>query len=156
MTIGTGDLIAKFGTQDQLDDTSTSAVADGAKSVAADISSWTNDDDAPFIACVLKTDSSQTTPGAVGKTVSLFARLLNIQSTNDQPEPDASFDGQYIGTFILDNASGTQYVPLAGGVGTLNPQYSSQVYDFYLLNELGVSLAAGWALYGTPIAFGPA
>ena len=46
MAISTGSSIEVFGTKDAVDDTTTSAVNDGAMSAAADITAWTNTDDA--------------------------------------------------------------------------------------------------------------
>ena len=154
MAIGADSLILFAGTQDQVDTTS-SAVTDGSYSVAADTSLWTNDDDAPMASFVLTTDSTQTTPGAAEKVVLLYTRLMNINSTADEPAPDANYAGHYLGAFVFDNAAGVQDVPLTPGVVNLPNQYASQVHEFYVRNELGVTLAATWELRVTPLTVGP-
>ena len=98
MAIGTNDTIQKWGTQDQIDDGSTATVASGAFSEAS--SSWTNDDDAPFAQFVLECQFDTTMP-TVG-SIDLYARPLNVQSTNDPGAPDTSNYNFFIGTFPID------------------------------------------------------
>lgn len=157
MTIGTNDLIDKFGTQDTVTaGGGTSAVSASAFSASGDVVSggWTNDDDAPLAAFVLTTAAGQAAWTA-GDTVQLYARLMNINSTADAPQPGANFPHVRIGSFKMNAASGTQDVALIGGQAALPNQYSSQIYEFYIENLGAVSLAAGWTLKVTPISPGP-
>lgn len=157
MTIGTDDAIDKFGTQDTVTaGGGTSAVAAGAYSASGDVVSggWTNDDDAPTAGFVLTTAAGQSAWTA-GDTVSLFARLMNVNGTADAPQTDANYPHIYVGKFKMDAASGTQDVALIDGDTPLPNQYASQVYEFYIRNNGAVSLAAGWTLKVTPKAIGP-
>ena len=154
MTLGTDASIFFFGTQDEVTTGTPGTVADGAFSVAADVdSTWTNDDDAPFGAAVLKLqfDSTAPTVGSVG----LYARLLDIQSTNDDPVPDANVDGHFVGSFKLDFgvAIDVDYhtsIPFF----TMPMINTSQIIEWYIKNEnTGETIGADWELYITPIAF---
>lgn len=156
MAIGTNDAIWKFGTQDQIDSTA-GTVADGAFSVAADVdSTWTNDDDAPYGSAALKCqfDTTMPTVGSIG----LYARLLNVQSTNDLNAVDANFEHEFVGSFPIDFGVANDVdfwtaiplfeMPQAG---------ASQAIEWYIKNEgTGQTIGASWALYVTPKSFGPA
>ena len=62
MAIGADSNIDFFGTQDVVDDTSTSTIANNAFSVAADIAEWTNTDVAPMANFVLECQFDTTAP----------------------------------------------------------------------------------------------
>jgi len=149
MAISTDSLIEFFGTQDTVT-SSSSSVTDGSFSVAGDITTWTNDDDAPMASVVLEATYSSA-PDA-NSVVNLYARLMNIQSTNDQDAPDANFQHVYLGTFPLNDVTSAQYIPI--DVKLPNTK-TSQEYDFYIQNEAGQTLSAGWDLYVTPKTYGP-
>ena len=149
MAISTDDGIEKFGTQDTVT-SSSSSVADAAFSVAADVSTWTNDDDAPAAAVVFSGTYS-TAPDA-NSSVDLLARLMNIDSTNDALEPDANNTHVWLGSFPLDDTTSAQYVPI--DVPLPNTK-SSQEYDFYIQNNGGQTLSSSWTLKVTPKTLGP-
>lgn len=149
MTISTGSLIEFFGTQDTLG-TSSAAVTNGSFSVAGDLSTWTNDDDAPRASVTLScTYSSAPTANSV---VNLYIRPLNIQSTNDQEVPDSNYLHTYVGAFPLNDVTSAQYISIDV---TLPNAYTSQQYEFYIENKAGQTLSAGWDLYVTPKTYGP-
>ena len=149
MAIGTGSLIEFFGTQDTLGTTS-SAVADAAFSVAADLSTWTNDDDAPRASVTILANFS-VAPTA-NTVLNLYLRPLDIQSTNDQDVPDANFTHIYVGSFPLNDVTTAQYISIDI---SLPNAYTSQQYEFYVENKSGQSLPAGWDIYVTPKTYGP-
>ena len=150
MTIGSNSLIDFFGTQDSLDNTS-SAVTDGSFSAGtSDLSAWTNDDDAPFASITLEGTYS-VAPDA-GSTVTLFARQMNVQSTNDNEAPDANLPHKILGYFPLNDVTSAQFITIQV---KLPNNYSSQVYDFYIQNNAGQTLGAGWDLHVTPMTVGP-
>lgn len=153
MAIGTGAAIEFFGTQDTVTaGGGTSAVTNGSFSAAADVVSggWTNDDDAPLASVVL-TCAYATAPTA-SSAVNLYARLMNIDSTNDAITPDADNTHVYLGSFPLDNTTSTQYIAIDV---RLPNTYSSQVYEFYIENDGGQTMSAGWTLKVTPKTYGP-
>ena len=153
MAIGTDSLIDFFGTQDQLDDGTTSAITDTSFS-APDTTSWTNDDDAPFGVFVLQ--AQWATQPTDQSAINIYGRKLNIQSTSDSPVPDAANLDQYIGSFIVDGtvATSTDAFMVTNWL-TLPNHYTSQVYEFYLENQSGQTISANWNLWITPLTKGP-
>lgn len=149
MAIGTDSAIHFFGTQDTVT-SSSSAVTNGAFSVAGDITTWTNDDDAPM-ASVTFEGTYSTAPGS-NTVVNLFVRPMNVQSTNDGDAPDANFPHMYLGSFPLNDVTSAQYITM--DVALPNYKTSSE-YEFYIENDAGQTLSAGWDLYVTPKTLGP-
>ena len=149
MAIGTDDAIHKFGTQDTLG-TSSAAVADAAFSVAGDLSTWVNDDDAPQASVVLLVNYS-VAPDA-NSAINLYLRPLDLQSTNDATVPDANFTHIYAGSFPVNDSTVAQYISLQI---SLPNNATSQNYEFYIENVTGQSIPAAWDLYVTPLTVGP-
>lgn len=77
---------------------------------------------------------------------------MNIQSTNDQNEPEADFLHKFLGSFPVENVTSAQYVAI--DVRLPNTK-TSQEYDFYIENQTGQTISAGWDLYVTPKTIGP-
>ena len=149
MAIGTDSAIDFFGTQDTLG-TSSAAVANDAFSIAGDLSTWTNDDDAPQASLTLLCNFS-VAPTA-NSSLNLYARLLGVQSTNDNTVPNANFQHRYLGSFPLNDSTVAQYITI--DVSLPNTK-TSQQYEFYIENKSGQSLPLGWDLYITPKTIGP-
>ena len=149
MAISTDAAIEFFGTQDTVT-SSSSSVASAAFSVSGDIAAWTNDDDAPRASVILK--CAYASAPTANSVVSLYARLINIQSTNDQDAPDANYRHAYLGSFPLNDVTSTQYIALDV---TLPNTKTSQEYEFYIENSGGQTMSAGWDLYVTPKTIGP-
>lgn len=152
MAIGADDGIWKFGTQDEVS-SSPGTIADNAY-LAAGLT-WTNDDDATDAAAVLKVQFDTTMP-TVGNLL-LYARLLNVQSTNDEEAVDANNPINLVGSFTIDYG-------VAADVDfyTTIPNFqipvtkSSQEIDFYLLNNAtGQTVGTSWQLWITPKSVGP-
>lgn len=152
MTIGADSLIEFFGTQDAVTTTGGST-ADAAFTSAGN---WTNDDDAPEAGAVLVAQWATATSIA-GKSINLYGRLHNIQSTNDAPAPSATNPVVFLGSFIapLSNATTDFYMPLVSGRMPLPNQYTSQAWEFYIENRTGQTISVNWSLYVTPITVGP-
>lgn len=154
MAIGTNDAIIKFGTLDAVDDTTTSAITDGSMSVAADVTAWTNDDDAPGAILRLRW---QYPSGTIDGNIKIYARPMNIDGTDDAPIPDAAYKQIYRGEFQIDTGQAAttdtvylKYIDLYDIA-----QVTSQVYEIYIFNDTGVSVSANWDLDITPISIGP-
>lgn len=150
MAIATNDAIVKFGTQDTLGNSSAS-VADAAFSIASDLNTWTNDDDAPMASVTALLDWA-VTPDTTG-AIHLYAQMLNVQSTNDGEVPDATHQHVYLGSFPVNNVTTNQYITIDV---SLPNAYTSQVYQFFIENVTGQTLQAGWDIYITPKTIGPA
>lgn len=149
MAIASGAAIDFFGTKDDLDNTS-SAVSDGAFSVAADLDEWTNDDDALFSSFMFE-GTFAVAPAADG-VVNLYGQLLNIDGTNDAPVTDANYKHDLIGIFHVDAVTSAQFIT---AIVQLKNDKTSQEYQFFIGNESGQSLSAGWIVHPTPKAVGP-
>ena len=156
MAIGADATIQFFGTQDTVTaGGGTSAVGNGNVSASGDVVSggWTNDDDAPYIAATLTLDPASA-PSA-GTTVQLFARCMNIDGTTDAPQTDPNYLQTPIGFWVVDADAAAHTVALVGGYAPLPNHYTSQVYEFYIKNNTGVSIDAGWVVKVTPVTDGP-
>lgn len=84
--------------------------------------------------------------------VTLYARPLNTVTTNDGDTPDANFTHLYLGRFPLNDVTTAQFITI--DVALPNSK-TSQPYEFYVKNDAGQSLGAGWNLYVTPKTYGP-
>lgn len=149
MAIATDSAIEFFGTQDTLG-TSSAAVANDAFSIASDLSTWVNDDDAPTASVILLANFSSTP--TVNTVINLYLRLLDVESTNDGDVPDANFQHVYVGSFPLNDVTTAQYISITIG---LPNNVTSQNYEFYVENKSDQSLPAGWDLFVTPKTIGP-
>ena len=147
MAIGTDSAVEFFGTQDKITG-SGGTVVDGAFGAAA--TTWTNDDDAPMASIVLEVTYSSA-PDA-NSSVNLYARPLDIQSTNDGGVPDANFGHVYLGSFPLNDVTSAQYIAI--DIRLPNTK-TSQEYNFYIENNGGQTISPTWDLYVTPKTIGP-
>lgn len=150
MAIGTDAAINFVGAQDSLDNTSGS-VADDAFSVAGDLLDWTNDDDALTVDIVLEANFS-VAPDA-NSSVALFAQVLNVVSTNDPLIPTANYQDVFLTSFPVKDVTGNRFSnPKTISLPRLQ---SSQIVDYFIQNNTGQTISAGWDLHVTPNAIGP-
>lgn len=158
MAIGTNDAIQKFGTESTVTVAGgTSSVANAAYSVAGDCvaTSWANSDNALFGTATLKFQYPSGTITTGG--IQLLARMLNTDSTNDEPVPSANWAGKFLGNFD----TGTSIAAVTDAYLTI-PSFSipamkaGQELEFYVKNSCGVTMTAGWTLKVTPKTVGPA
>jgi hypothetical protein len=154
MAIGTNSTIEFHGTADTVH-SSPATVADGAFSVASDVSQWTNDDDAPFAYFELQlTAAGLGGAPAAGTTVDLFTRIMDLRGTTDDSlAPQTNFEHYYLGSFPVDDQDADQNIVI-GPVRLPNPE-TSTVHEFYIKNNMGVATGTTWELYVTPVTFGP-
>ena len=149
MAIAADSAIHFFGTQDTLG-TSSATVADAAFSIASDLSTWTNDDDAPMASVTALLDWA-VAPDA-NSSVNLYLRPLNTISTNDGDVPDANFQHMYVGSFPVNDVTTNQYVT----IDITLPNYkTSSEFEFYIENSTGQTIQASWDIYVTPKTIGP-
>lgn len=148
MAIGTNDAIVKLGTTKTLEangastaNNTMSQADDATYSISADGS---NAPDADFVlSCTFSVAPTENS------TIVLYARELDIDGTNDAAAPDANYKPKYIGVFVVDNVTTTQYLKCR----------ASDVPDlasYYIFNNVtGQTIAAGWTLKITPRTLGP-
>jgi len=149
MAIEVDDRIDKFGTQAALG-TSSSAVADGAFSIASDTSTITISSDVDQASVVLEADGAAALDA--GAEVDLFFQPLNIQSTNDAEVPSANFPHVFMGTFPLKDIATNQFSPIDISLRNVK---SGQEYIPFIRNRTGQSIDAAWDLHYTDKTAGP-
>lgn len=84
-----------------------------------------------------------------GTVIGLYARPLDIDSTNDAEVPEAARPTRFIGNFVVNNVTSAQYMIL---VGRDLPKLAA----YYIHNNgTGQTISAGWTLKATPITLTP-
>lgn len=146
MAISTDATIEFFGTQDTVTTTGGST-ADAAFTSAG---TWTNDDDAPMAVFVFRPTFSVAPD--TNSFVNLYARLTDVQSTNDTEVPSASFLSHFLAAMPVDDVTSAQTIVVRA---VLPNTKTSQAYTFYIENRAGQTISANWSLYVTPLTFGP-
>ena len=152
MTITTGDRVDKFGTLGDLDSTS-AAVNDGSYSVAGDLNTWTNSDDARSANVALRWQFPSGTFDS-NPYVELHARRIDYTGTMDEEVPSDDYRGALVGRFRLDAglAATTNSVSMTNI--DLNNFKPAQVYEFYTKVVAGVQMSAGWKVEIMPLTDG--
>lgn len=85
-----------------------------------------------------------------GTSIALYARPLNIDSTNDAEAPETTRPTVFIGSFTVNNVTSTQYIVLNG----IYAQGVPKIADYYLHNNgTGQTLSSGWKLVVIPRSF---
>ena len=155
MAISTGRAIEVFGTLDAADDGTTSAISEGAMSAAADVTAWTNTDDAASVKLIL---NWQYPSGTIDGDIDSHVRPINVDGTSDTPQPTTANKIGHAGSFrIATNQSATTDTPYVKLISLVPfAVKTSQEYEFYLFNDSGVQISANWDLDVVPSAFGEA
>ena len=157
MAISTNDAILKFETQEEVTSGTPATIANnlfGKADQGASVN-FTNSNDAPLAAAVLKVQFDTTMP-TIG-TIGLYAHLLNIEGTNDPGVPDASNEQTFVGSFLIDfgilaDVDFYTYIELfrIPSIG------AAQAIDWYLKNEgTAQTIGVSWQLWITQITEGP-
>jgi hypothetical protein len=87
-----------------------------------------------------------------GPTINLYRVDQDIDGSNDAPVPTSSNRSLFVGGFVVPlavDATATLYLPLSEV--PLSP-----VCNFYIENQTGQSILAGWTLKATPKSLVPA
>jgi len=151
MAIGTDAAIEFFGTQTDLDSTS-GTVADAAFSVAGDLTTFTQTSaqDVPQASVILEATFS-VAPDA-NSSVALFAQLIDIEGTNDAPVPTANYQSVFLGSFPVKDVTSIERYPI---IISLPNNNATQIYQFFIQNNAGQTISAGWTIFITPKTIGP-
>ena len=93
--------------------------------------------------------ASCTGAASNGSVVSLYARDLNIDGTNDATVPGASHKARFIGNFQVPGNAGSQTFY------ALMPSVPNSITDveFFIENNTNTTIAAGWTLKATPKSY---
>lgn len=120
------------------------SVSNGAFSASGDIAAWTNTQNAKWGHFKLKAAFAS---GVSDVVIAVYARPINVISTDDAVAPGTSHHGHCIGHFVIYAAAGsTTYVFVSERVRLPNAG-DQQQFEFYLENLTGVTLNSGWELY---------
>lgn len=101
--------------------------------------------DAEFVlACAFATAPTEST------VIALYARPLDVDSTNDTEVPEAARPTRFIASFVVNNVTTTQYI-------TETARDVPKLASYYLHNNAtGQTISAGWTLKVTPRTYKPA
>jgi len=156
MAFATDDLIDKFGTLSADLGNTTSAVTDNDMSDGTnDLDAFTNTEDASWCLCILI--GQWATLPTDQTAFHVHARRMSVQSTNDAPLPLEGVNlGEFIGSIPVDgNVAVTTDTLMVSKWLRLPNSKSSQIYNFYLENQSGQTLSAGWEFYVSTVGMGP-
>ena len=147
MSIDTDDIIVKEGTQKILE--ANGAIAANDAMIQANDANYvriTDGDDAPDGKFVF--GFTIGTAGTANTLIDLYVRRLNIDGTNDSQVPTATYKQEWVGSFKYNNAVTTiQYAEM-------NAKNLPADGEYYIHNQTGQSIAAGWTLKITPETIG--
>jgi hypothetical protein len=120
------------------------SISDAGFSLTSDIDNYVDNSvlKYPYAKVTLILNDLSAAPSA-GKTVDLYRRGLNVYSSYSEPEVDSNYKGTFVGSFLIDAADpgGTSVPYILMKVETLPHQM-----HFYIQNNLGVTISAGWNL----------
>ena len=85
-----------------------------------------------------------------GMVLALYARPLNIDGTNDAEAPETTRPTRFIGNFVVNNVTSTQYMTLTAF--DVPAEASYYVHN----NATGQTLSSGWTLKVKPRTYKPA
>jgi len=137
-----------FGTQKTLE-ASGASIANNAIGQADDASFGVVADGGNFPHARFVLAAAFATAPAENSVIALYARPLNIDGTNDSDAPEVSRGVVFIGSFVLNNVTTTQYLEIKAYDVPWEAEY-------YLHNSgSGQSLSSGWTLKVTPFSFAP-
>ena len=149
MAITTNDAIVKLGTTKTLE-ASGASIANNAMGQADDATYSISADgssapDADFVLAA----TFAVAPTA-NRTLDLYAQELDIDGTSDAQAPTTTYKPRYIGSFIVNAVTTTQYLKVRG--------YDVPLVASYFLhnNATGQTLSAAWTLKVTPRTLCPA
>ena len=150
MAIGTNAAVEFFGTPDDLARAS-ALVASEAFSIASDLVTWTNDDEAPAAAITLELTMNASANDNSG--CNMYFRALNVEGTNDDSIPVGTHRHTWIAFFpVIKTITTIQRSTVRVGL----PNYKlSSIWEVYIENKTGQQIATGWTVFITPIAIGP-
>lgn len=144
-----GEMTVVWGTERTLE-ASGASIANNALAQAddADYSVTTHGSDYPDARFVIA--ATFGTAPTEGTVLALYARPLNIDSTNDSEVPETTRPTRYIGSFVVNNVTTAQYISLIA--------YDVPAEASYYIhnNGTGQTLSSGWTLKVTPRTYKPA
>lgn len=139
--------VFKFGTTKTLE-------ANGASTAAnvftiADDASMTASDHNDYTMIDFTLSGTFSIAPTAGEVINLYARLMDIDGTNDAQVPSTNYLATYLGSFLVEPVTSAQYVAL------FNVATPGRTFNCYIENKTSQTLGAGWTLKATPKTVGP-
>lgn len=100
----------------------------------------------PYVNCVLAI--AYGTAPVEGKVIHLYQRELNISGANHATKPGLEYRHKYMGSFAVKAQTEVQYISLT----RISIEESC---TFYIENDTGQTISAGWSLTAQPWTWGP-
>jgi hypothetical protein len=144
-----GETIIKLGTPITLE-TNGASISNNAVAQADDDIYSVVDDGAGYPDAKFVVSFAFGTAPTENTTLELYARPLDISSTNDAEVPEATRPTVRLGSFVVNNVTSTQYAEEI--VQDVPWKFSAYLHN----NGTGQTVSAGWTLTITPCTVGPA
>lgn len=139
-----GEVIRVYGTQKTLE-ANGAAIANNAI-VAADDATVSQADTSDFPDGLFALMAAYTTAPTANRTIDLVIQPLDIDGTNDAPDPTATHLHHVVGVFRPKPATGAQYMYCE--VPELPRAWKAWIYN----NNTGQTVPVGWTLKFTPLS----
>lgn len=149
MAIGTGDTVRKYAASTVTLEASGASCANAAI-VAADDANYdltgADFDDCPhaLLAISVACSSAFDANGLIRAII----QALDVDGTDDEPDPTASYWPRISGSFQVKNQTATQFAEIA----LYNLPRKGKLW---LLNNAGQTISSGWTAKLTPFTYGP-
>ncbi len=141
-----GESIVVFGTAKTLEANGAS-IANNALAQADDANYDQVSDGASFMYADFVASFTYATAPTEGTVLALYARPLDIDGTNDAEVPETTRSTMFVGSFVVNNVTTTQYA-------TLLERQVPKLAAYYLHNNgTGQTVSAGWTLKVTPRSY---
>ena len=140
-----------YGTEITLEESGAST-ADGVFTQADDASlTAANKADRTHIDMRLTTVDTTVNPD-IGGGVNLFERVVNLEGAEDAPVPNADYPHKFCCRFPIDDDQTLTQALLQ----EIKMNFPDEDSDFYIENDCGQTISAGWNLRATPKSLKPA
>lgn len=142
--------IDRFDSQTTVSGT-TAAVLSGAYSITGDIVLFNHTTETPYASIVFQA-TFLVAPSA-GESITLYARPANLPPTGqNSPVPAANFDHYKVAQIPVDASTSLQ---TSSVIIKLDQHELNTQFRFYIKNESGQTIPAGWSIKLIPRATGP-
>ena len=82
-------------------------------------------------------------------------QIVEADGTNDEPEPDSTYGGRYVGRFLVDQSTSAQYLQAESLVSMAGVKKCK----FFVYNDTGASIdddnTNGWQVEAELVSYAP-
>jgi len=87
--------------------------------------------------------------------VKVYMQVVEADGTNDEPEPDATYPGRYVGRFLVDQSTSAQYIQSENLISMAGVKKCK----FFIENKTGASIdddnTSGWKVQAELMSYAP-